>query len=890
MNGIDVRIVAICAVSAALCARGDVLTNTWISGSTDWSAAASYAENRVPNAGDAVVIPSGVTATVSVVSTEVANTEGSSFDVFSKLGRVLTEDATSAIVLDISDGVSVTNGCLIYGKNAGQGTIIKRGLGVIELGATTSTGYNLDVLVEEGALVAPQELAKSTTLYIMKLTVNEGASFITAMNAGRTSGLSDSSTQCTEIWGNGAISNRYNLSQRLDFRANGRSFTFGGTIGRGIRIFPHARVNMMLTGSGSTFGGAVEVNSRATIGFVKMGTKSDAASSIGSADEMRWRGDSGTFIYLGEGETSDKDIVMHSLVDVEHVLDGGATGNLRLTGTLGYNTAAKADTIGMKRVTITGSNTVPCVIAGAISGLSYNGTNYYYHITKKGTGTWRLSSSARTHPNAWTVEEGTLQFDTLYDKGKACSLGLSTNLFESYSGLIDESKRVDWAFALGSAKAEGVFEYTGTNGVMCETRHILLKGDGRLSVTNKLSRFRFANVSAAAGKTVTFTLDGANTNECSIVNVHDGDGTLSLAKEGKGTWYLEGSNTFSGSLSVKEGTLVVRNPTNYSWYCWTLQECNPDVTATDNYIQAGEFGLYAANGYRVNGGLKQVEGQTAYHNIEPGMAAYHKYGTIGGFGTVKRPLQNLFDDGTNPSPAEPGNGWTFCWYTGSTQNARPSLDNPDTWVPVMMRLTNGAARVASFDVVSQGKADAYRNYSAFTLEGSVDGVNWHYVTNFTGVGKSGQGKWEFAKTSYTAGAFNPEVANGGEYHTGGCPIEGGPKTVRSPIADVSSVSVAEGAILKTEDEVTIRDLTVDANGAGTIDGFEFASGDECTLNVENLPADGATLPGTYLNCTGFGNIAGWSLTLGGESTRKKRILIDGGAIRIVPVGMVFTLR
>ena len=60
--------------------------------------------------------------------------------------------------------------------------------------------------------------------------------------------------------------------------------------------------------------------------------------------------------------------------------------------------------------------------------------------------------------------------------------------------------------------------------------------------------------------------------------------------------------------------------------------------------------------------------------------------------------------------------------------------------------------------------------------------------------------------------------------------------------------------------------------------------------MENLPADGATLPGTYLNCTGFGNIAGWSLTLGGESTRKKRILIDNGAIRIVPVGMVISLR
>ncbi len=64
----------IAAVSVALCARADVLTNTWVAGSTDWSAATSYLESRVPNAGDVVVIPSGVTAIVSVVSTVASNT------------------------------------------------------------------------------------------------------------------------------------------------------------------------------------------------------------------------------------------------------------------------------------------------------------------------------------------------------------------------------------------------------------------------------------------------------------------------------------------------------------------------------------------------------------------------------------------------------------------------------------------------------------------------------------------------------------------------------------------------------------------------------------------------------------------------------------------------
>ena len=169
--------IGLVAVSVAFCARADVLTNTWVSGSTDWNAEASYSDNRVPSAGDVVVIPSGVTATVSVVSTEAANTEGSSFDVFSKLGRVLLYDATSAVVLDIAEGASVTNGCWIVGKDA-LGTIIKRGLGMIEFGARNYTyAYNLDIIVEEGALVLPQELESGVHCWptVQLLCMNCGA-------------------------------------------------------------------------------------------------------------------------------------------------------------------------------------------------------------------------------------------------------------------------------------------------------------------------------------------------------------------------------------------------------------------------------------------------------------------------------------------------------------------------------------------------------------------------------------------------------------------------------------------------------------------------------------------------------------------------------------------
>ena len=111
---------------------------------------------------------------------------------------------------------------------------------------------------------------------------------------------------------------------------------------------------------------------------------------------------------------------------------------------------------------------------------------------------------------------------------------------------------------------------------------------------------------------------------------------------------------------------------------------------------------------------------------------------------------------------------------------------------------------------------------------------------------------------------------------------------------VSSVSVADGARLVAMGSVApIKGLSVDVGGAGTIDGFEFAaasSGSECTLNVENLPDNGATLPGAYPNCTGLDKVAGWSLKVGGEATKRYRIAYSNGTISVLPVGTVILFR
>ena len=104
---------------------------------------------------------------------------------------------------------------------------------------------------------------------------------------------------------------------------------------------------------------------------------------------------------------------------------------------------------------------------------------------------------------------------------------------------------------------------------------------------------------------------------------------------------------------------------------------------------------------------------------------------------------------------------------------------------------------------------------------------------------------------------------------------------------VRSVSVAANATLKTETEVTVSSLKVDAAGAGTMDGFTFAANNG-TLDVVSgmeIPPYGAILPGTYVNCEGFENIAGWNLKMNGDTSRKYRIKVRGGHICIVPRGI-----
>ena len=407
-------------------------------------------------------------------------------------------------------------------------------------------------------------------------------------------------------------------------------------------------------------------------------------------------------------------------------------------------------------------------------------------------------------------------------------------------------------------------------GVYCTTRPILLKGKGGTLKNSSDSPFVFGGISSASGESVALTLAGdtAATNE--VWHVRDGEGTTSLVKAGEGTWTLCGTNAFSGTVTVKAGTLIVKNLSefNYDWFKWTIKERGGTNSSQLN-IRASEFGIYdgANTSNRMNYALKTYTayGSKVEGTLPAGMAGYWHPAMLTESNS-SRPLSGLFDGGS-------------VWTQMGLPNGEPNINEESTWIPVVMHLADNRRRAKTFDVAQRTSGSNYYAYKTFSMSGSLDGIHWDVLTNVT-LTSFAQSDWSFSGGTPTADSIAT--------HTGGCPIAGGPEGTANALEGVSSVSVAVGARLVAQGAATIPGLTVDAAGAGTVDGFAFA--ESGTLDVLNLPAGGGALPGTYVNCTGFENIRNWTLTAGGNPAGKYRMSVSGDSIRIVPVGIRVVVR
>lgn len=900
-------------------------------GISDWTDKESFtkdvagttAADSAPAPDDTVFIPDGYTVTVNTTDSR---------DAVNALDRIRPMGPNATLVISVPANQYWTNACpFVYdgtsrtGATDRYGRLVKRGAGSLELDSKfkyKTSGYILDfntqLIAEEGTLLLQQKARSETSgkvWYSYVYAVSNGAEFVLAPNPQPYPAM---------IAGSGTITNRNAASEAsitMTGWSEGTTYTptaeFSGKLGGRIAIGSSARI--MFTGTESTMtpnnGRISFINNggrgpawKGVGGIRKFGKKGEP-SSIGYSSTINLGGssDNGGIICLatetdGE-ETTDKMLRIYAYG--QSFVDAGAYGGVTFAGDwIRPDLSSNASTFQDGAIQLLGSNmTHACVIKG---GMPQSASNGVFHLVKKGAGIWRLAdqptpiaNTNRLGVGAITVEEGTFQIDSFARKYDLCALGLGTNTMEIYTGRRDDTKRVDWHIALGASGKEGCLEYTGTNHVNAYSRPLVFKGDARLkNCTEKRVRYLARPPEGAYAKTL--TLDGSNALENEISDVTDtAAAPVSVVKEGSGRWVLGGDSSFHGSLSVKEGELVVRKyPQKYSWFKWIIKGCatNSYVASQGNIIQAQVFALYDANTVRQNANLQIVT--NAFDDLQPGQACFEanrRYADSNG----QRPMSSLFLDksGTYGMYLEPQND-------PFGKSLKLNRENPYTWLPITMRLTNGAPEIVAWDYALYFGlgSNSGRGVAFSTIEGSVDGMHWDNVLGgdkciYEADMPSGQYRWVSSGTA-SKNYSNNDAAR----HTSGgsaYAIPDGFKFAKttpdafSVLENVGEVYVAPGARLVADGEgVTISNLTLAATGAvpAVVSNFTFAA--EGVLGVTDAPQGNGTssLPVAFVATTGAANISGWKLEIGGEENSKYQFRASDSGIVMWKRGIVISFR
>ena len=848
---------------------------TWVNGSVNWDDPKSYRDSS----GNAPASLPGGEDSVKIVSAavEVAASDSAAWNQLNSIGYLTLSSATLTLNCDTDRELK----CGLYSDKNESASVVKKGGGTLTLSAKGKAPFDnsywydayVDFDIREGALKFYQGLDLDKTMRVRDVTIGTDAACWMVNNK---------KLMIANLRGEGLLTNDCANAKDAYLNLHGKNGCFAGKV--------NAKFTMHIESGRTDFLG--EDNSwtetmliwGGSIGLKRIGDSSSPGSAGKKA--LSTRGGSGTFVYLGDGEQTARTFTSWNCPDKPMVFDAGAYGGLDMAGGFSFHTGSGH--LGMYHLKLTGSNTTQCVLWGDI--MSHG--DYTFCVTKEGSGTWYLKDPTnrvgRSFGGVVEVKKGTLKFDSVAEKGVATSLGTANALSSQKTGNPrDDSKNVDYAYVLGDGTTEGTMEFVGTNNCRTTTRPAVLSGTGVFANNSTNSELRLRGVSAMTAGRKTLVLDGTNTLENIVWDVADGAGTVSVEKRGTGIWVLGGTNSFSGSLDVKEGTLVVRNDkgTPYKWFKLVIREIassrpgmgpgNKQSEEDAKRIDFVEWGIYDVDGIRlnVNANIDDVY-RKPFRTLRPLQIALGKDASISANGS--------YAAGNDRGPGELVDGTTEPMQM-IVGNTAPVITNPDTWVPIVMRLPDDAGTVGSFDVFYGGNIESndYRGRypTSFAMEGSVDGYSWEPLYETNDVVKTAYG-WFFAKDSNDKGNLK---------NRHGHPIRGVATNNCVTLSNVSTVKVASGATLKLEGDIVLSDVTVDCeNGAGTIDGGRFA--ENGTLRIEGAIENGGALSLSCVNTETLGNIASWNVDAVGRNNVYKAKVDNQGVIRLYRPAFALVIR
>lgn len=874
---------ALCAaVVSASAFAGEYTLKTAPQSLADWKNGSFYVGGVAPtdaNASEAVVtLPANMTAKVDDGS--VAFVGGFSW--------IKPVEDTSILEIDIdSDATFSAQFAATATSGSHVGKLVKKGGGVLSLATGDAYAYYVSVDVAEGTLAMPIRSVRGSS-YLWNVDIAGGATL--RMSAGdgvRTDNWWNVLTGGGDVTNGIGSASQCNLYVGYGYETGEPAVFSGRLLGK---IAWQSHGFEYLTGTESTInngGFGIQSNSGGTIhginGVKKLGM-TGSPSSIGIQYQVTFSDWGGRLVYLGEGETSDKQFLLNDNQTARNnaaIFDAGAKGGLNLTGAFNVRNIG-----GVQRLHLTGSNTQECVIGGQFSS---NGTTVAY-ITKKGAGTWRFAGDTSIDRGAIggvAVEEGTLAFDSIDEVGFKSALGPGMVFTEdAMRASVATRTNVPYFFRVGAATTAGTLSYTGTNPGATSTRPMALGGDAVLhnNATNATGEgvgfFYNSGVYAINAGAKKLTLSGTNAAESVIGSISNGMGVVSVEKTGRGKWVLAGTNnTFTGGIDVKEGTLVLRGVAGkFSWFRWVIQKVNNG----GREVNAPEFGMWDAEGNRVNYGLvrnalTQVDScrmdDYSIPLLQPGEVGYGKRMSSIDTSSGTRMLESMFCDNSYGKY-----GW---WMRDTSANATSMNPEDDsTWIPVVMRHPENAGAVVryNFTVVS-GSCKWAPTW--WTMEGSVDGFNWYLLdTIYDNPVPTSEFRWVFGNGSYRNGYAAT--------HTGGRPIVGYTNDVT--VIYSQPVSVAAGAEVVADGLVALKSLSVDPDNAGTIKGFKLASNG--TLLLTKKVREATVLPLSFegMLAEDVQKIANWTLEVQNGVAHAKINITGDGEIKIVPVGFCVSFR
>ena len=866
----------------------------------DWTLGDNYEGGSAPTGdADTVIIPADVIAKVTAG-------DNASYNLINSIKRI--KPLAGAKLLVAVEGENVTNAleCIVssldHQAELGKpgGILEKTGSGTLILGngaarrifkGTYGYDYAVDMTVTEGTLVLPQNNDPDRKwLVVGSVHIAESASFML-------SSPTNFSVYAYGLFGAGTMFYPNNdvssdgKTQYVVFNVNAadeiEQSVFSGMISGFVKFQVTHPAVVHLTGIDSDFSGTPVVAGR--LGVKYFGNEKEV-SSIGIGN-VNFSGTDCVVEYLG----TEKEETNHPFWWTAYsTIDAGFFGGVTFTGKFSYTKA------GQYVVHLTGSNTTECVLANEfVSALNDDKTLKTTPCVKKsGSGTWRMADNAKRNIHGVVaVEDGTLKFDSIAERGVPCSLGYSDVLRECINGAFDELASVDYAFLLGGNNTTGTLEYAGTVDAGNATRKMAVQSNGRFISDSAL--FRLEDVSSLGTGVKTLTLAGKSTHGNYATGFSDGaeEGSkLAVDKEGVGTWDLVRPTSFTGPLTSRGGVLRVDNRP-YRWYriCFTENGygssrydttyslgMNDDGTGVSpskaeiSSIQMLEVALYDAEGNNLLSGFMTGEPLSGDFTSQESKSVVIDSAISNPTFKDDGQLCNLFDNKNTK----------MVGYT-SVKNGI-TLGNTSSWIAFVARLPEDAAEAVKIDFLSSLSTNSTpksyngRILTAFRLDASLDGINWEegIVRNDALIAPENGARW------YS----DPK----GDLSYNKRPGKGFAIKQTSPVGHAfTAVGAADGGVLEIVGApYTVSGLVIDAAAsAGRISNVAFAA-DGCIdiRNVASLDFDSLELPGDYSQLEGYANLSSWKLRINGELNERLIVSSYRGKITLKRRGLKIIIR